>query len=135
MFQSNRRKARLTSLLAFGAATLTGAPGTAQMAIPKAAPMSGDKLFGQQCGACHSVKPGERRVGPSLAGVVGRKAGTTAGFFYSSALKGSGITWNRATLDPWLAKSQAAVPGSRMSYTQADAAKRKAIIDYLTTIK
>lgn len=130
---------RLPLLLALGVAGLAAipvtVPVTAQMVIPKAGAMSGDKVFGQQCGACHSVKPGERRVGPSLAGVVGRRAGTAAGFPYSSALKASGITWNKTTLDSWLTKSQAAVPGTRMNYAQADPAKRKAIIDYLTTLK
>ena len=110
------------------------APVTAQMLIPKAAAPSGDKLFGQQCGACHSAEPGETRVGPSLAGVVGRKAGTVPGYAYSAALKQSGILWNRAELDRWLTKSQAVVPGSMMSYAQADPAKREAIIDYLASI-
>jgi cytochrome c len=121
------------------AATLCGAvvataPLTAQMVIPKAAPASGDKMFGQQCGACHSATPGETRVGPSLAGVVGRKAGTVAGYQYSAALKKSGQTWNAASLDKWLTGTQADVPGTKMSYAQADPAKRKAIIDYLSSI-
>ncbi|MCP8893196.1 c-type cytochrome [Sphingomonas faeni] len=135
MSRTHDESKRLSLLLLCGVATFAATPIAAQMAIPKAAPASGDKVFGQQCGACHSVKPGERRIGPSLAAVVGRKAGTAAGFPYSPALKASGITWNKATLDSWLTKSQAAVPGTRMSYAQADPAKRKAIIDYLTTLK
>jgi cytochrome c len=110
-------------------------PVAAQMAIPKAAPLSGDKLFGQQCGACHSAKAGETRVGPSLAGVVGRKAGSVAGYQYSAALKKSGISWDAASLDKWLSGTTKDVPGTKMSFAQADAAKRKAIIDYLSTLK
>ncbi len=107
----------------------------AQMAIPKSAPASGDKLFGQQCGACHSAKAGESRVGPSLAGIVGRKAASDPKYQYSAALKKSGQSWNAASLDKWLTSSAKAVPGTKMAYAQADAAKRKAIIDYLSTLK
>lgn len=109
-------------------------PLAAQMVLPKAAPASGDKLFGQQCAACHSVKPGEKRVGPSLAGVVGRKAGTSPGYSYSPALQKSGKVWTAASLDSWLTNAAAAVPGTKMPYKQADAAKRQAIITYLTTL-
>ncbi|WP_313809323.1 c-type cytochrome [Sphingobium sp.] len=94
-------------------------------------PLSGGKLFAQQCGACHSVKAGETRVGPSLAGIVGKTAGKQAGFSYSDGLKRSSMKWNPATLDRWLTDSAKAIPGSVMGYKQADAAKRKAIIGYL----
>jgi cytochrome c len=117
------------------AASVVVAPLGAQMVIPKSATVSGDKLFGQQCGACHSAKAGETRVGPSLANVVGRKAGSLPGYSYSAALKKSGMTWDAASLDKWLSGSTKAVPGTKMSYAQADAGKRKAIIDYLSTLK
>jgi cytochrome c len=137
--QSNRRLAlKMLPPAALAAAVLTIAvalPVGAQMAIPKSAPASGDKLFGQQCGACHSARAGETRVGPSLAGVVGRKAGSLPGYSYSAALKKSGMTWDAASLDTWLSGSTKAVPGTKMSFAQADAAKRKAIIDYLSTLK
>lgn len=125
---------KLTAAMALAVLIAATAPLAAQMVIPKAAPASGDKMFGQQCGACHSATPGETRVGPSLAGVVGRKAGTLAGYQYSAALKKSGLTWNATSLDKWLSGTQADVPGSKMSYAQADPAKRKAIIDYLSSI-
>ena len=35
------------------------------------------------CAVCHSVKAGANGVGPSLAGVVGRKSGVAAGYAYS----------------------------------------------------
>ncbi|MGU3392042.1 c-type cytochrome [Sphingomonas sp. M1A8_2b] len=122
------------ALLAIAVVATATPPLSAQMMVPKAAPASGDKLFGQQCGACHSAKAGETRVGPSLAGVFGRKAGSLPGYQYSAALKKSGLTWNAASLDKWLTRSQATVPGSKMSYAQADAAKRQAIIAYLTKL-
>src|SRR5262245_29865440 len=56
------------------------------------------------CGACHSLEPGRHKTGPSLAGVLGRKAGTAEGFHrYSAALKGADVVWNETTLDAWIA--------------------------------
>lgn len=74
----------------------------------------GRALFAQRCAACHSLVAGQNRVGPSLAGVVGRKAGTAAGFRYSPALARSPIVWDRKALDGFLTNSNAAVPGNRM---------------------
>jgi cytochrome c len=107
----------------------------AQPATPTPAPLSGERLFVQQCAACHSLVPGETRVGPSLRDVVGKAAGTTAGFAYSEALAKSGILWEAQQLDRWLSDSNVAVPGSAMNFRQADAAKRQAIIAYLATQK
>ena len=75
---------------------------------------AGRALFAQRCAACHSLVAGQHRVGPSLAGVVGRKAGTAAGFRYSPALARSSIVWDRKALDGFLTNSSAAVPGNRM---------------------
>ena len=57
---------------------------------------AGDAQRGQQayearCGGCHSVEAD--RVGPRHAGIVGRRAGSVAGFDYSDALRQSGITF------------------------------------------
>jgi cytochrome c len=116
------------------AALAHAVPARAQMVAPKPAPPSGERLFGQRCGACHATAPGETRVGPSLAGVVGRKAGSVPGYAYSAALKASGLVWTKANLDRWLTGSNALVPGTKMAYAQADAAGRAAIIDYLATL-
>ncbi len=89
-----------------------------------------------QCMACHAVEPGRNGVGPSLAGVFGRKAGSSPGFTYSAALKASGKVWDEATLDTFLTSPMTAVPGTHMTYMgQSDPAKRKALIDYLKTLK
>src|SRR5258705_13576705 len=76
----------------------------------------GAQLFGQ-CMACHSVAPGEHQTGASLAHVWNRKAGTTPGFLrYSDPLKRSGITWNEAALDKWLANPAQLIPGNSMTF-------------------
>ena len=88
------------------------------------------------CMSCHAVTPGQNGIGPSLAGVVGRKAGMATGFVYSEAMKDSGKTWDEATLDTFLTNPMGAVPGTRMTYMgQSDPAKRKAVIEYLKMLK
>jgi cytochrome c2 len=88
-----------------------------------------------QCTACHSTAPGKTIIGPSLAHVYGRKAGSLAGFQYSDAMKSSGLTWNAANLDAFLANPAGKVPGTLMGLAGIkDAAQRKAIVDYLKTL-
>ena len=51
-------------------------------ASPQADPPSGEKVFSQKCASCHTVTPdlAHGLLGPNLVGVVGRKAGTVAGW-------------------------------------------------------
>ena len=95
-------------------------------------PANGAQAF-RACGACHSLEPGRHKTGPSLAGVVGRKAGTVEGFRrYSPALKGADVVWNEATLDAWIADPQAFLPGNRMVFRGLpDAQARADLIAYL----
>lgn len=70
--------------------------------------------------------------GPSLSGVVGRKAGSLPNYAYSPALKASRLTWNPVTLDRWLRDPKKLVPGTKMPFGGiADAKTRKAVVDYL----
>lgn len=89
-----------------------------------------------QCAVCHAVEAGKNGVGPSLAGVFGRKAGTVAGYTYTDANKNSGLTWDEATLDEYLTAPAKKVPGTKMTFAgYPDAAKRKEVIEYLKTLK
>jgi cytochrome c len=93
--------------------------------------------FNDHCRECHSFVKDDNRLGPSLYGVVGRKAGTEPGFAYSESVKGSGVTWTAANLDKWIANPDAVIPGNDMSppYSGiADPAIRKMIVAYLKTI-
>lgn len=91
--------------------------------------------FGQ-CVSCHAVKPGLNGVGPSVFGIVDRKAASVPGYAYSNQLKAANLTWDEATLDKWLAGPMQMVPGTKMVFPgMPDAARRKEVIDYLKTLK
>lgn len=125
----------LIALVAAVAASVGVGTGTvdAQVAVSPAA--KGKQAF-QSCAACHSDKPGVSRVGPSLAGIVGKPAGKAPGFRYSPALANAKLRWDRKTLDAFIAKPKAVVPGNSMSYPGvSDPAKRQSIIDYLQSLR
>lgn len=127
MRQDNLPKSIAMGFSALALAVLP-TPGNAQVA-------TGDVLFRQRCALCHSVVSGKvSTLAPNLAGVVGRKAGTTA-FAYSPAMKASKIIWLRAILDKYLAAPAKTVPGTRMAIAVADAKQRGLLIDYLATVK
>jgi len=95
----------------------------------------GVKVF-QACVACHSVQPGEHMTGPSLAHTWNRKAGTVEDFLrYSDAMTKSGMVWNDATLDKWLANPQRFLPGTSMTFAGIQEARdRQDVIAYLQSV-
>ncbi|WP_374528560.1 cytochrome c family protein [Novosphingobium sp.] len=89
-----------------------------------------------QCAACHSTEKGKMGVGPSLAGVYGTKSGEIAGYAFSDAMKNANLTWDDATLDKYLTAPMKVVPGTKMTFAGlSDPAARKAVIEYLKTLK
>jgi cytochrome c len=99
---------------------------------PAAAEQAGAKEFEKYCSVCHSVEEDENKLGPSLAGVVGRKAGSVPDFNYTSENQTSGIIWTPDILDKYIEDPQKVVPGTAMTFPGLkDAAARKLIILYL----
>ncbi len=89
-----------------------------------------------QCKACHKVEPGKHGIGPSLAGVYGKKAGEVAGFKFSAPHKNSGLTWDDATLERYLANPAAAIPGNKMVFAGfKNPDDTKAVIEYMKALK
>jgi cytochrome c len=118
------------------------------VAASQAAGEDGRLVYMTQCARCHGQitethSRGPERImpavmapqGPNLTGVYGRPAGTYAGFRYSDAFRkaADGLVWNDATLDRWIANSQAMVRGSYMFTTVPDARSRQQVIEYLQT--
>ncbi len=96
----------------------------------------GETIFKRTCGACHTVEAGKNRIGPSLAGVVGRKSGTEQGFKYSDAMAKAGVTWNEESLNKYLSDPKGFIPGNKMAFTGLKKEdERAAVIDYLEHVK
>lgn len=100
---------------------------------------AGKMAFGKNCTACHSLTNGGTGIGPSLAGVVGRKAGTLPGYEYSAAMTNSKVVWNSENIAKHLEKPRDFIPGNRMGNLfprgVQDAKQRADIVAYLQTMK
>jgi cytochrome c len=99
----------LAALATMGLSTASHAEGDAE---------KGAKVF-RQCMACHTADDMTNKVGPSLKGIVGRKAATVDGYKYSAAMlaKGAeGVVWDEATLAVYLPNPKGFVPGTKMAF-------------------
>lgn len=95
-------------------AVAAAAPDTAP-AAPAVDLAAGRQVY-RKCQACHSLEAGKAGVGPNLAGVIGRAAGSLPGYNYSTAMRESGLTWDAATLDAYLQHPQETIPGNKMPF-------------------
>lgn len=78
-------------------------------------PKAGEALFAKTCGGCHKIgRYAQAAFAPQLNGIFGRLAGSTSGYVYSSAMKASGITWQRDTLIAFIKDPTDVVPGTNM---------------------
>lgn len=126
---SRRSKALAALISSLSAITILSLGSSAGLA-------AGDRTAGQQFfTACHAKEAGVNKIGPSLAGVFGRKSGSALGFNYSPALKAANITWDETTLDRWLQNPAADVHGAKMFFTVPNVADRQNVISYLETLK
>jgi cytochrome c len=97
---------------------------------------AGKELFQHKCAICHSVDAGVNKIGPSLHGVVGRKAGSLDGYSYSDAMKNANRTWNDVTLDDYLTNPREKIPGIKMIFPGfSNPADRQNVIAYLSEQK
>lgn len=92
----------------------------------------GRQLFDERCSSCHALDG--NKVGPMLGGVVGRRAGSAAGYQYSAALKDAGLTWSADNLDRWLTDPRAFIPGTKMPVRVLDAPSRRDLVAYLQKV-
>jgi cytochrome c len=94
----------------------------------------------KKCRACHDVGPtAKNKVGPLLNGIIGRAAGTIAGFSYSEANKkagAAGLVWTEEVMSKYLESPLSFMPGTKMAFAGIkDAQDRKDLIAYLRTFK
>jgi len=90
----------------------------------------------KQCVACHNFEEGAgAKIGPDLYNIIGRPVASVAGFSYSAALKAKGGTWTFGSLNEWLTKPSAYVPGTAMTFAGLSNQKQRAdLIDYLDSL-
>ena len=99
-------KTRLVLLIAAGFAATAHAEGD---------PSQGERVF-NRCVACHSLEPGQNRVGPSLYGVIDNPSASAEGFNYSPAMQGANLVWDDETLHAFLRDPKATVPNTSMAF-------------------
>jgi cytochrome c len=114
--------------LAFLVATRAGA---------QADPAAGETVFNQKCASCHSVTAdlAHGLLGPNLVGVIGRTAGTVAGWEFSTALKEARVIWTDENLNKWLMDSTAFVPQAQMDLKLPSRFEREDVVAYLRNLK
>jgi glucose/arabinose dehydrogenase len=103
-------------------------------------PNLGKAYFQQSCALCHangsaSDNSAVTKQGPSLVGILGRRAASAPSFNYTKALTDSGLKWDAPTLDAFLTDPSAAVPGTTMPIKVADPTDRANVIAYLATLQ
>ena len=115
-----------TKILALGVAAAIAVSSGSALAKSK-----GEKLFKKKCATCHTMEAGKHKIGPSLAGVMGRKAGSTD-FSKYKALKDSDIVWDEDNIDKWIANPKKFIgKPTAMTVKVKKEKERDAIIDYL----
>ncbi|HET7594940.1 MAG TPA: cytochrome c family protein [Stellaceae bacterium] len=96
---------------------------------------AGKEVF-KKCALCHTTEAGKNKIGPSLAGVMDRDAGTAPNFSYSEAMKNFKHKWTPEELDTYLTDPRKVVPGTKMIFPGLKEEKdRQNVIAYLATLK
>jgi cytochrome c2 len=126
------------ALIIFGAALALVVSGKLVMAAGDA--KEGEEIFNKKCKTCHTVEEGKHRTGPSLFGVVGRKAGSTD-FKRYKGLKDADFVWDDTLLMEWIADPKAFVEShtgnktTSMTFKLKDEKDRADVVEYLNTVK
>ncbi len=118
----------LTAALGAFAMALVSSPATASGDAA-----AGAELFKKKCKACHSTEVGKNKNGPSLAGIIGRKAASTD-FAKYTGLKGSEVVWDDDNLDKFLTNPKKFVGAKSMVIKVKKEDERDNIIAYLKTL-
>ena len=105
-------------------------------ASAEAADADHGKAVFERCAPCHGPAGAGTENGPSLVGVIGRKAGAVEGFRYSPPMKRSGLTWDEAVLKAFVADPQSVVKGTRMPFDGLkDPTDAADVVAYLATLR
>lgn len=92
------------------------------------------KDLAETCTACHALQSDENRVGPTLAGVIGRTAGAVDGYAYSDDLASSGLVWSPEQIVAYLVDPYGLVPGTKMAAGEIPQSEAEDIVVYLQSL-
>ena len=124
------RAGKLTAAVVLGAGIIMGvAPARAAGDAP-----AGKKLYDKSCRGCHGDAK-TQGTAPTLVGIVGRQAGTSSTGATSRALSESGIVWDEASMQAYLASPGDKVHGTIMPIGVQRAADRDDLIAYLKSLR
>lgn len=129
--------AAISAAATLAAVALATAPTLAMTpAGEEAMTKAGQVMFEHRCRSCHADDPAKKSYGPSLIGILGRKAAGVEGFAYSDAMKASGLVWDEDTLRKWIADNTGVMPGTRMKHMSiTDRNEQDFILSYLKALK
>jgi len=97
---------------------------------------SGREVFERRCRICHGgTARAEFQIGPSLAGIIGKKAATQDSAVHSRSMIDSGIVWDRDSLRRFLADPSRAIPGTLMAADVTNPAELESLLDYLESLR
>lgn len=97
---------------------------------------AGHAAFQHRCVACHSMDSSKNSFGPSLFGVIGRKAGSLPRYAYSTAMKNAGFIWDDNYLRDWINDNEKFLPGTRMRHVSiSDITEQDYLLAYIKTLK
>jgi cytochrome c len=97
---------------------------------------TGRQLYDRRCRSCHGgTGPADSPIGPSLSGIVGKKAGSQASGIHSRTAIDSGIVWDRESLRRFLSAPRGEIPGSIMPVGVVDPAELERLLDYLESLR
>jgi cytochrome c len=97
--------------------------------------ISGKEIYQNRCLGCHGGGGTENTLGPSLVGIIGRKAGTGDSGVHSRAMTESGIRWDETSLRIFLAAPTKTLRGTNMPVSVDDAGEIDDLIAYLKTLR
>jgi cytochrome c len=98
---------------------------------------TGRQLAQRACASCHNfAQGGPNGVGPNLWGIVNRDHAAVEGFNYSAANRAlAGKPWDYESLNAFIARPSAAMPGTRMAYAGMSSTSQRAdVIAFLRTL-
>ena len=101
-----------------------------------AAGQPGREIYERHCRTCHGgTAPPDSPLGPSLVGIIGKKAGTQDSGVHSRAVIDSGMVWTRDSLRRFLAEPSRAIPGTLMAASITNPTELESLLEYLESLR